>query len=66
MAAKDVKFAGDARERMLRGVETLANAVKVINDLRLIAPTNMVKIIEEKICVSCRQFCHPSEYRLII
>jgi len=29
MAAKDVKFAGDARERMLRGVETLANAVKV-------------------------------------
>jgi chaperonin GroEL len=29
MAAKDVRFAGDARERMLRGVETLANAVKV-------------------------------------
>jgi chaperonin GroEL len=29
MAAKEVKFAGDARERMLRGVETLANAVKV-------------------------------------
>jgi chaperonin GroEL len=29
MAAKDVKFTGDARERMLRGVETLANAVKV-------------------------------------
>src|SRR5271154_649799 len=29
MAAKDVKFAGDARERMLRGVEILANAVKV-------------------------------------
>src|SRR5271169_6053411 len=29
MAAKDVKFAGDARERMLRGVEVLANAVKV-------------------------------------
>jgi chaperonin GroEL len=29
MAAKDVKFAGDARERMLRGVETLANAVRV-------------------------------------
>src|SRR6202023_464826 len=29
MAAKDVKFAADARERMLRGVETLANAVKV-------------------------------------
>ena len=29
MAAKDVRFAGDARERMLRGVDTLANAVKV-------------------------------------
>src|ERR1700758_2591060 len=29
MAAKDVRFAGDARERMLRGVEILSNAVKV-------------------------------------
>src|SRR5499425_2297195 len=29
MAAKDVKFSSDARDRMLRGVETLANAVKV-------------------------------------
>ncbi len=29
MAAKDVKFSGDARERMMRGVDTLANAVKV-------------------------------------
>src|SRR3974390_751193 len=29
MAAKDVKFSGDARDKMLRGVETLANAVKV-------------------------------------
>src|SRR6202453_823724 len=29
MAAKDVKFAGDARERMLRGVDILANAVKI-------------------------------------
>jgi chaperonin GroEL len=29
MAAKDVKFASDARDRMLRGVETLANAVRV-------------------------------------
>jgi len=29
MTAKDVKFSGEARERMLRGVETLANAVKV-------------------------------------
>ena len=29
MAAKEVKFAGDARDRMLRGVDILANAVKV-------------------------------------
>jgi len=29
MAAKDVKFAGEARERMLRGVDILANAVGV-------------------------------------
>ncbi|MDH6265091.1 chaperonin GroEL [Rhizobium sp. SG_E_25_P2] len=29
MAAKDVKFNTDARERMLRGVDILANAVKV-------------------------------------
>ena len=29
MAAKDVKFAGDARSRMLRGVDILADAVKV-------------------------------------
>src|SRR6266571_1974136 len=29
MPAKDVKFSSDARDRMLRGVEVLANAVKV-------------------------------------
>ncbi len=29
MAAKDVKFHADARERMMRGVDTLANAVRV-------------------------------------
>ncbi len=29
MAAKDIKFHGDARARMLRGVDILANAVKV-------------------------------------
>src|SRR5207248_1388362 len=29
MAAKEVKFHSDARERMLRGVDILANAVKV-------------------------------------
>ena len=29
MAAKDIKFGADARQRMLRGVDALANAVKV-------------------------------------
>ena len=29
MAAKEVRFSADARERLLRGVDTLANAVKV-------------------------------------
>ncbi|QGM46568.1 chaperonin GroEL [Methylocystis heyeri] len=29
MAAKDIRFSTDARDRILRGVETLANAVKV-------------------------------------
>ncbi|MFL9503801.1 TCP-1/cpn60 chaperonin family protein, partial [Rhodopseudomonas palustris] len=29
MAAKDVKFTADARDRLLRGVNTLADAVKV-------------------------------------
>ena len=29
MAAKEVKFGSDARSRMLAGVDTLANAVKV-------------------------------------
>ena len=29
MASKDVKFGSDARTRMMEGVDTLANAVKV-------------------------------------
>src|SRR4029453_4834958 len=29
MAAKDVKFAAEARERIMRGVDVLANAVKI-------------------------------------
>ena len=29
MAAKDVKFGADARERMLRGVDILNDAVKI-------------------------------------
>src|ERR1700692_4205705 len=29
MAAKDVKFSVDARDRMLRGIDTLAHAVRV-------------------------------------
>jgi chaperonin GroEL (HSP60 family) len=29
MAAKEVRFDGDARDRMLHGIDVLANAVKV-------------------------------------
>jgi chaperonin GroEL len=29
MGAKEIRFNGDARDRMLRGIDTLANAVKV-------------------------------------
>ena len=29
MAAKDVRFGSDARDRMLRGIDILANAVRV-------------------------------------
>ena len=29
MAAKQIKFSTDARERMMKGIDTLANAVKV-------------------------------------
>src|SRR5215471_91630 len=29
MAAKEVRFSGDARDRMLRGIDILANAVRV-------------------------------------
>ena len=29
MAAKDIKFGDDARSRMVRGINVLANAVKV-------------------------------------
>src|SRR3977135_3982977 len=43
MAAKDVKFSGDARDRMLRGVDTLANAVKVT-----LGPKGRNVVIEKK------------------
>jgi len=40
MAAKDVRFSTDARGRMLRGINTLNNAVKVTLQRRLaIGPT---------------------------
>ena len=29
MAAKDVRFSADAREKMLRGIDILANAVRI-------------------------------------
>ena len=35
MAAKEVKFSQDARERMLHGVDILANAVKVTSDRKV-------------------------------
>jgi chaperonin GroEL len=43
MAAKDVKFSGDARDRMLRGVDILANAVKVT-----LGPKGRNVVIEKK------------------
>src|SRR5271167_4969169 len=42
MAAKDVYFASDARDRMLRGVNILANAVKVT-----LGPTGRNVILEK-------------------
>ena len=48
MAAKDVKFSGDARERMLRGVDVLANAVKVTLGPR---PGPAVKIDGEELLI---------------
>ena len=35
MAAKEVRFAVDARDRMLRGVEILADAVKITLDVKV-------------------------------
>ena len=37
MAAKDVKFGGDARARMIRGVETLAEGVESAGEHSLLA-----------------------------
>ena len=34
MSAKEVKFSVDAREKMLRGVDILANTVKVTSETR--------------------------------
>ena len=45
MSAKDVKFGRDARERILRGVDILADAVKVnifLTDLSNFALVNKV------------------------
>ena len=36
MSAKDVQFGDSARQRMLEGVNVLANAVKVTLGLRLV------------------------------
>src|ERR1700743_1864812 len=42
MAAKDVYFSSDARERMLRGVDILANAVKVT-----LGPTGRTVVLDK-------------------
>ena len=39
MAAKDVRFSTDARDRMLKGVNTLADAVKAVSYTHLTLPT---------------------------
>jgi hypothetical protein len=38
MAAKEVKFAGDARDRMLHGIDILADAVRVTRHRRIATP----------------------------
>src|ERR1700733_3337828 len=43
MAAKDVKFSGDARDRILRGVNQLADAVKIT-----LGPKGRNVVIEKK------------------
>jgi chaperonin GroEL len=48
MAAKDVKFSTEARERMLRGVDTLANAVKVT-----LGPKGRNVVIEKSFRAPC-------------
>ncbi len=45
MAVKDVKFHSDARERMLRGVDILANAVKVT-----LGPKGRNVVIDKSFC----------------
>ncbi len=48
MAAKDVKFGRDAREGILRGVDTLANAVKVLKDKFENMGAQMIKEVASK------------------
>ena len=46
MAAKDVKFSRDARERILRGVDILADAVKVNGeDLLIMKESDILGIV---------------------
>ena len=44
MAAKEVKFEIDARTRMLKGVDILANAVKVLSLIHISEPTRPERI----------------------
>ena len=41
MPAKELRFDGDARDRMLRGIEILANAVKATLGPRISMPRSM-------------------------
>ena len=46
MAAKDVKFSRDARERILKGVDILADAVKVNGeDLLIMKESDILGIL---------------------
>ena len=50
MAAKDVRFGNDARQRMLEGVNILANAVKVT-----LGPKGRNVVLDK---VIWRTYCH--------
>ena len=65
MAAKDVKFETDARTRMLRGVDTLADAVKVTlgpkgRNVVLDKSFGAPRITKDGVSVACLLYTSPS------